>query len=289
MNKNALLYIFYGSPATCAYRLRIYRELNPELAIYGVCTAGISQKSKFQVVEEQCDHLWYLPEHDAKWCWYNLDKVACMWFEEVGRTLDFEKILVVDWDLLLLEPVSNWLDQVGDNDVKIIDVWENRNPDANFWTSDRFPEYAAFKEQLSLDYPHGYTLLNAFLFAYGCTKSSFEKFATQVIGLPGYCEFRLPTVMACQGLEVSNFKRPSNWGTFATVSGLSISKSLIVRELSNPNGFRMFHPVYEPYKNLNLEISVAALIRDGSWWRTVSRKAKNVVRFLRQTFLDYKI
>lgn len=287
--KDALLYIFYGSPSTCANRLRIFRELNPDLKIYGVCTAGISQKRRFKFVEDQCDHLWYLPDHDPKWCWYNLDKVACMWFEDAGVNLDFEKILVVDWDLLLLEPVKNWLDQVGECEVKIIDVWENRNPDTNFWTSDRFPEYALFKERLSKDMPEGYVLLNAFLFAYACTKRSFAKFSPQVISLPGYCEFRLPTVMAACGLQVSNFKRPANWGAFATVTGLSIPKKVIKSELARPEGFRMFHPVYEPYMNSNLDLSWMAVLKDGSWWRTVSRSAKNLVRNFRKKFLGYKI
>jgi len=288
-SKHALLYIFYGSPTTCAHRLRIFRELNPELKIYGICTAGISQKSRFNLVKDQCDHLWYLPDHDPKWCWYNLDKVACMWFEEVGCTLDFDKLLVVDWDLLLMEPVTNWLDQVGDNEVKIINVWENKKPNENYWTSSRYPEYAAFKERLSLDKPNGYTLLNAFLFAYACTKSSFAKFAPQVISLPGYCEFRLPTVMASCGLVVSNFKRPVNWGTFSTVTGLSIPKKIIKEEMAKLGGFRMFHPVYEPYNNAQLDISMMAVIKDGSWWRTVSRTAKNRVRNFRKTFLGYKI
>ena len=287
--KDALLYIFYGAPATCALRLRIFREQNPDLRIYGICTAGVSQKRRFRVVEDQCDNLWYLPDHDPKWCWYNLDKVACMWFEEVGVTLDFDKILVVDWDLLLLEPVDRWLDQVGGNEVKIIDVWENKKPDENYWTSSRYPEYALFKERLSKDMPDAYVLLNAFLFAYACTKCSFAKFAPQVISLPGYCEFRLPTVMASCGLTVTNFNRPKNWGSFATVSGLSIPKRVIQGELSNLKGFRMFHPVYEPYYNARLDRSVVAAIRDASWWRTVSRKVKNLVRNFRKTFLGYKI
>ena len=289
MRKDALLYIFYGSSATCAHRVQIFRELNPDLKIYGICTAGISQKRRFQIVEGQCDHLWYLPDHDAKWCWYNLDKVACMWYQDIGRQLDFEKILVVDWDVLLLEPVIKWLDQVGENEVKIIDVWENKKPGENYWTSNRYPEYAAFKEKLSLSNPSGYALLNAFLFAYACTKSSFGKFAAQVISLPGYCEFRLPTVMATHGLSVTNFKRPNNWGSFATVTGLSIPKRVIQGELSNAEGFRMFHPVYEPYLNAKLDISITAIIRDGSWWRTFSRSVKNLVRRFRKFFLGYKI
>jgi|694.fasta_scaffold31546_13 hypothetical protein len=95
--------------------------------------------------------------------------------------------------------------------------------------------------------------------------------------------------MASCGLQVSNFKRPDNWGTFSTVTGLSIPKKTIKEELANPGGFRMFHPVYEPYYNARLDISMMAVIKDGSWWRTVSRSAKNLVRNFRKTFLGYKI
>lgn len=288
-NSTALLYIFYRSPTSCANRLKIYRELNPGLKIYGICTAGSASRKKFKIVEDQCDHLWYSPEKPPKWSWYNLDKVACMWFQEIGANLDFEKILVVDWDLLLLEPVSKWLDQVGEHDVKIIDVWENRNPDKNYWTSSSYPEFASFKDKLSASHPDGYMLMNAFLFAYACTKSSFARFAAQVISLPGYCEFRMPTVMVGCGLAVSNFKKPKNWSQFASVSGITIPKKVIKGELSDAEGFRMFHPVYQPFYNARLDRSVVAAMRDASWWRSISRKGKNLVRRFRIAYLGYKI
>ena len=278
MTADALLYVFYGSPVTCANRLRIYRAVNPSLALYGICTAGISQRSRFRAVEDQLDDLWFLPEHDSKWCWNNLDKVACHWFLERGNNLQFSKIMVVDWDVLLLEPVSKWLDQVAQEDVKIIDVWENLNPQNNYWTSSNYPGYDEFKQKLSLQHPDEWVLYNAFLFAYACNKSAFEKFSNLVIDLPGYCEFRFPTVMASQGLKISNFERPINWGEFTQVSGLSIPRKVIRNELENQGGFRMFHPIYEPYCNPSLDLSLIDVFRDGSWLRTFSRAIENIVR-----------
>jgi len=282
MKAGALLYIFYGSPHTCASRVRLLRKLNPTLKIYGICTAGSGQRKRFKIVEELLDDLWYLPEHPPKWCWFNLDKVACQWFLVRGRNLVFNKILVVDWDALLLEPVEKWLDQVGVDEVKIIDVWENSNPEINHWTSTRYPEFSEFQKIFSGLHPQGWVLMNAFLFAYACSKKSFEKFAAQVVRLPGYCEFRLPTVMTANGLKLSTFERPGNWSDFASVGGISIRQQVIRDEMARPDGFRLFHPVYEPYFNQELSLSWRAWIMDWSWWRTYSRIIKNLIKHLRK-------
>ena len=40
----------------------------------------------------------------------------------------------------------------------------------------------------------------------------------------------------------------------------------------------MFHPIYEPYCNPSLDLSLIDVFRDGSWLRTFSRAIKNIVR-----------
>jgi hypothetical protein len=284
MSHNAILYVFYGSPLTCAGRLKVYRELNPEIALYGICTAGIKWTRRFRAVEEQLDDLWYLPDHDGKWCWNNLDKVVCHWFLERGRSLNFAKILVVDWDLLLLEPAEKWLAQVDDNEVKFIHVWENFRPEENYWTSDKCPEFAEFKTKIAFRQPEGLRLFSAFLFAYACSKESFFAFAASILEFPGYCEYRLPTIMFSAGLKLSGFNRTDTWERFANVCGISIPRTVIRREMESRKGFRMFHPVYEPYHNPKLDRSLSAIFRDISWWKTISRKGKNLIKRLQGAF-----
>lgn len=274
----ALLYVFYGSPSTCANRLQIYRELNPGLHLFGICTDA-ENKTRYSKAQGILDDLWFLEGREPKWCWHNLDKVVCKWFLEKGCELDFSRILVVDWDLLLLGPVENWLEQAGPNEVKFIEVAENSRPQDNHWTS--LAEFEDYKKMCQkLDFQRS-GLFNGILFAYTCHKEAFHKFASAVCDSPGYCEYRLPSIIYNTGLEVSNLEKPSNWYQFANVNGISIPRSVIEKEHRRLGGFQLFHPVYEPYRTSQLDISLIESLREGSLVKTISRKFKNLIRKFR--------
>jgi hypothetical protein len=277
-HRDALLYVFYGSPSTCANRLRIYRDLNPSLRLFGICTDA-ENKARYRKTQEVLDDLWFLEGREPKWCWHNLDKVVCKWFLERGTKLDFSRILVVDWDVLLLEPVDKWLAQTGPGEVKFIEVAENSRPEENHWTSlEEFEDYKRLCEKSNFQ---RLGLFNGILFAYTCHKEAFQRFASAVWESPGYCEYRLPSIIYNTGLDISNLNKPPNWYQFANVNGISIAKSVIQQENGLAGGFQLFHPVYEPYRNANLELSLIEFLREGSLVKTISRKFKNLVRKLR--------
>lgn len=276
MSKPALLYVFYGSPSTCANRLRIYRDLNPDILLFGICTDNDNHQNRYCKAREILDDLWFLSDYDPKWCWHNLDKVVCKWFLERGSQLDFSRVLVVDWDVLLLEPVEKWISQAGPNQVKFIQVCENLRPQENHWTS--LPEFHEFQSKCEKRNDKRSGLFDAILFAYTCSKSSFNKFAEAVVESPGYCEYRLPSIIFNAGLELGNLEKPDNWRTFANVNGISIPRAIIQDEHNRTGGFQLFHPVYEPYCDANLNLSIVDVIREGSILKSLSRKVKNQIK-----------
>src|SRR5580658_5664032 len=110
--KNAILYVFYTSPRTCSSRLRLMRSLNREVSFYGICTDRAESIHKFKPVFDELDDSWIFPFVDPKWHWHNLDKVVCTWFVKRGVNLPFDRLLVLDWDVLLLNTVSTWTGSV---------------------------------------------------------------------------------------------------------------------------------------------------------------------------------
>jgi hypothetical protein len=278
-SNNALLYVFYGSPRTCANRLKIYRELNPGLLLFGICTDGANPESRYQECREVLDDLWILTDSNPKWCWHNLDKVVCRWFLERGHELEFSKILVVDWDVLLLESVDRWIGQAGPNEVKFIDIRENPGPEKNHWTS--LPEFEDYKAFCTRANYKRNGLFSGILFAYACSKECFPRFAQAVVDAAGYCEYRMPSLMFNAGLDLGNFEKPANWHAFANVNGISIPGAVIRSEHNRAGGFQMFHPVYEPYAGEQLRISLVDMIREGSFQKSLSRKFKNLIRRIR--------
>ena len=75
--KDAVLYVFYSAPRTCARRLRLMRTFNPDAALYGICTAAPEQLARFKPVFDELDDHWAFPFVYPKWHWHNLDQVVC--------------------------------------------------------------------------------------------------------------------------------------------------------------------------------------------------------------------
>jgi len=132
--KNAALYVFYTSPRTCSRRLRLMRSLSPDTSFYGICTERQEDLFKFSPVLDELDDGWGFPYVSPLWHWHNLDKVVCTWFVKRGMDLAFDRLLVLDWDVLLLNPVVAWTNTVNEGHSKFIDVREISQPELNLWT-----------------------------------------------------------------------------------------------------------------------------------------------------------
>jgi len=276
--KNAVLYVFYTSPRTCALRLRLMRTFNPDVSFYGICTARAENIHRFKSVLDELDDGWIFPFIGPKWHWHNLDKVVCTWFVKRGINLPFDRLLVLDWDVLLLSPVSTWTSLVDERSAKFIDVWENTRPETNHWTRSSNGEFGSFCAKFEERNGAKPILYNAFLFAYVVPRRALDDCAQEVLDHSGYCEYRLPTILRSKGYNLANLPRPKDWYKLANVNGRSISRRLIRAEMARPNGYRLFHPVYEPYRSTDLFLSLYDWISEGSRYRTISRSIKEALK-----------
>ena len=275
---NAVLYVFYTSPRTCALRLKLMRSINPNVRFYGICTDRPENIHKFKPVFDELDDAWVFPFVNPKWHWHNLDKVVCTWFVERGANLPFDRLLVLDWDVLLLNPVSTWTSLVDERSAKFIDVWENTQPENNHWTRSTNEEFVSFCARYDARNGTRPVIYNAFLFAYVVPRRAFTDCAQEVLGYAGYCEYRLPTILRSYGYDLENLPRPQNWYKFANVKGISITAGLILDEMARPDGFRLFHPVFEPYHSSDLWMSLPDRIAARFRYRNVSRLVKEVLK-----------
>ena len=276
--KSAVLYVFYASPHTCSLRLKLMRSLNPDVSFYGICTDRPENAHKFKPVLDELDDGWFFPFVDPKWHWHNLDKVVCSWFVNRGVNLPFDRLLVLDWDVLLLGPVSAWTNEVDKNTAKFIHVWKNVQPETNHWTSSENPQFVNFRSRFMEKNGVEPVLYNSFLFAYVVPREALLDCAQEVLGYSGYCEYRLPTILRSFGYHLENLPRPQDWGRMANVNGRSISRKVIRAEMARPDGYRLFHPVYEPYRSVDLRLSPMDWIAEGCRYRTLSRTVKDFLK-----------
>lgn len=188
------------------------------------------------------------------------------------------RLLVLDWDVLLLSPVAAWTGTVNEGRAKFIDVREVTRPELNLWTKSSNPEFVEFSTKFKNEKGLEPVLHNAYLFAYAVPRRALEDCAPEVLEYAGYCEYRLPTLLQSWGYKLGNLPRPEDWYSMVNVKGRSISRKLIRAQLAQPDGYRMFHPVYEPYQSDDLWLSLADRLAEGHLYRNVSRSFKEALK-----------
>lgn len=274
--KTAALYVFYSSPRTCARRVKLMRSFSPGSRFYGICTDRPENLDKYKPVWDELDDAWEFPHVSPLWHWHNLDKVVCTWFVKQGVKLEFDRLLVLDWDVLLLSPVAGWACAGDEKTVKFIDVKHLDQP--NVWTNASNQEFAEFSAKYKSEKGQDPVVHSAYLFAYAISRRAMEECAQEVLDYSGYCEYRLPTLLKSRGYELENLPRPADWGRLANVNGRSIAGNMIREEFARPDGYRLFHPVYEPYQNKDLGLSFYDRIAEGSLYRNVTRSMKETLK-----------
>jgi hypothetical protein len=276
--KKAVLYVFYAAPRTCARRVRLMRSLNPDVNFYGICTDRPENQRKYKAVFDELDDAWAFPYIDRYWHWHNLDRIIGAWFVKRGSELPFDRLLVLDWDVLLLGPVSNWTDPVGERNARFIQVYENKEPEQSMWTRSTNPGFMEFCSRFKEKKGRPPVLHNAYLFAYALPRRALEDCAQEVQEYSGYCEFRLPTLLHSHGYELENLPRPKDWYPFSNVNGRSISRKLIRQQMAQADGCRLFHPVYEPYQGSDLQLSPVDWFAEGCLYRTMFNSFRSFVK-----------
>ena len=282
--KDAILYVYYSSPCTCSRRIRLMRTYNIGVPFYGICTDIPERQQKYAPVHEVLDDNWVFPHVSPLWHWHNLDKVVCRWYTERGNTLSFDRLLVLDWDAMLMCSVAGLVGEDGECGARFIRVWANANPEENHWTKRTNAEFSGFCAKYQAEKGGNPELHNAFLFAYTISRSALDLCAADLLGYPGYCEYRLPTLLRGHGCVLGEFPRPANAEHLVNVNGRSISRSVIRGEMARPDGYRLFHPVYEPYQDDHLNLGLYDRVAEGCLYRTLSRKAKDLIKRGRRMF-----
>jgi len=200
----AVLYWFYDSPDISANHLRLARLGAPGVQYFGLY-GGTRPLDQFRGVTELLDNVWSHPPVDPNWAWRNGDLMLARWFRERGAGLDWDALLVHQWDLVLAHDARSVVDMLGDAQVclpgvrplpEVRESWVWVQP----WSHYR-AEFDAFLAATAIDEAD----VRCCVFVYGVfTKAFFAAYAVTAAGLPGFVEYRLPTLAALLGFDVAD-------------------------------------------------------------------------------------
>lgn len=202
--RRAVLFWFYDEPEISANHLRLARLRAPGIALYGLYGGG-QPLERFECVVDQLDDVWTHPPVAPQWAWRNGDLMLARWFRDRGLALEWDALLVHQWDLVLALDAPAVFDLLGEAAICLPGVrlleevrksWVWVQP----WSHHR-REYDEFLAATGFDDDD----VRCCVFVYGLfTKPFFEAYAERVGRVPGFVEYRLPTLAHELGFDVAD-------------------------------------------------------------------------------------
>jgi hypothetical protein len=279
----AILFWYYKSLDVCLDRVRLLRRLNPGTPILGLFGGNSADFLDYEsTLADLLDDNWaYNGGKDAEWKWRHGDRMICEWFVARGATFEWDTLVVMQWDMLALGPVSKLFSTLRSDELYLPGLRPLEEIASRFWWTrpgtEVYDDYLAFKAWLVQHYANPITLQACQFFAAALPRSFLRRYADIPNPELGFLEYKIPAYAMLFGntardlphLPVSWFgNSPPGKRNTLTTAQVDILPATIASERLAPRGARLFHPVTTrfPSGRLGLMIwllrqSMAALVR----------------------------
>jgi hypothetical protein len=299
--KFAILFWFYKEPDICKNRLEIIRQYNPTTSIYGLYGGDLAATDKFKsACDQYLDDFYVFSENkDSYWKWIQGDLMITHWYRERGKDLEWDSIIVVQWDMLVFGAVEELFSMLKQDQILLSGLRPIAEVENDWqWVSPKMPEfrqqYLNFLDYVRKAYDYKQNSLGC-LFIVVCFPRIFlEKYSKVEESELGFLEYRIPIYAQIFGIQFCENHSFNAWWVDANSNFWSknlikrvwnflvlrlnpnplnpakreISLIPIFRQLNNRLGARIFHP-YEQVFPISKRQWFNALLkefgRDLSW------------------------
>lgn len=252
--KRIIVFRFHKGPLVCRSRVALLRELNPGVPICGLFGGQRGVKgAAFRAAGKQLLELdsLYSSRETGPWNWRNSDLALAAWYRDVGSEIPFDVVHLIEWDLLLLEPLESLYSSVPEGAVGLTALtpiselerewtWLRREQSRREWET----LLARARAEWGYDgIPHGCLCPGP------CFPRSFlEGYATMTPPALCHDELRLPLFAQILGFPIVDTGLRGRWhgereDPFFHFRSHEIELNDIQAELAKPDGWRAFHPV----------------------------------------------
>lgn len=256
--KRLVLFRFHALPGVCRNRIQLLRLFNPGTPIAGLYGGGEERFPRFaRALGNDLDELYCLRGKSPGWKWKNGDLAISHWYRDQGHHIPFDMVHVIEWDLLLFNPVADVFRHIPPDAVGVAKLRPVKEyADEWVWTSHE-PHRTQWLELLRLagethgyaDEPYTCNFAGASL-----PRAFLERYSREQVPPLVNDEARLPLYAQIFGFRlVDNLlydtSRPDEERYF-NLSGVDIRDDVIFREVMKLNGRRVFHPYNKVYQHL---------------------------------------
>jgi hypothetical protein len=251
-----VVFRFHRNLGVCRNRLRLLRLFNPGVQICGLYGGPRDASAVERHLSPWLDHVHPLPTGTGDWSWRHGDLALLSWFRERGRSLDFDSLVVVEWDLLLLDSLDNLYRGVPPGSVGLSRLRTVSSAERTWrWVAEE-PHRGEWERLLAhVRGRHGYAGEPLACIAGGASlpRAFLEKLLALDIPELGNDEARLPLYAQILGfplVDTGFYAADPAERRFFSLGGADIPASLILGEVARLGGRRVFHPFRKHLRGL---------------------------------------
>ncbi len=265
--KLAILFWFYKEPEVSKNHLELLKRLNPNTPIYGLFGGEPSSESKYKkLLTPYLDDFYStnMESGNAKYKvpsnkkWISGEMMLLEWYQHRGYKLKWDSIAIVQWDLLILEPLSKLFKGIKPGQVYISGTQDYTlvHEKKWWWTmkgKKHRKDFLEFLEYLKKEYSFTANPLVCLFIFQIFPRIFWQKFALVKNPQLGMLEYKMPTYAKIFKIPFFHKDLGVHWFENKKEKPMNadnsfINKSYIQKELKKKNGWRVFHPFIKKWE-----------------------------------------
>lgn len=131
-----ILFRFHKNADICANRIKILKNQNHNIPIYGV---GEDINGINKLYDNGLENLHTINNKSDRWKWLNGDFVIQDWYNSKGKYIDFDICHIIEWDMILTDSIENIYSHIDIGSIGITGLKPINKVNKN-WLNGRYNE-----------------------------------------------------------------------------------------------------------------------------------------------------
>lgn len=266
----AILFWFYKEPGLCEDRLRLLRKLNPGMRIFGLFGGDPDTEHTFRerLTPYLDDFYCFAPQATPEWKWRNGDLLLADWHRQRGGGLQWDSIVIVQWDMLVLAPMAELFGSLPRGSIFLSGFRSMEQEPVEGWVwvegAEERQDYLRFLQHVRTRHSWEGDPTACIFIVVVLSREFLQKYVTISEPELGFIEYRVPIYAQAFGIDVQRDDRftisapGGNPGSAVLTVGQPILLSTVIRNLVAPSGARVFHPYRAPFPAAYFVLALAA-------------------------------
>ena len=252
--KFIIIYRYHKDFELVLERVKLIKHIDPEISVYGIY-GGTSERfpeanKKLKLVFEDN---YLIKVEDGIWKWLHADITYQMWYNDVGKAIDFDYVAVLEWDLLFMEKIKNLFPNPSSDTLNMSGIIPMEKV-SKFWFWSR-PEnqakYHTFKRKVEKHYDiqiQDYAMLGPGL----CMPKSFLESMSKSVLFEAEVtdELKMPVWAQVFGFNFESNHFYRTWFSFFeqhffNANIVDVRPETVQQQMKKRDGRRAFHPYRE--------------------------------------------